>query len=231
MQAVILAAGEGVRLRPLTLERPKPLIKVDGKTLLEHNLDQLVGLVDEVILVIGYKGNMIRDYIGNEYQSIKIKYIEQQKQLGTGHALMQVEGLVKEKFLLLMADDLYSKEDITVCLEHDLCVLAKRVENPERFGVFLLDGNKIKDVIEKPKTFVGNLINTGCGVFDKRIFDELRNLKKSERGEYEYVDAIKALAQKATIICEEVKHFYVPIGYPEDLKKAEEVLKNVVQSH
>ena len=66
MQAVILAAGEGVRLRPLTLERPKPLIKVDGKTLLEHNLDQLVGVIDEVILVIGYKGNMIKEYIGNE---------------------------------------------------------------------------------------------------------------------------------------------------------------------
>lgn len=227
MQAVILAAGEGRRLRPLTLERPKPLLKVDGKTLLEHNLDQLIGIIDEVILVIGYKGEMIRDYIKNEYQSIKIRYAEQKKQLGTGHALMQVADLIKGKFLLLMGDDLYSKDDINRCIEHELCVLAKRVDNPERFGVFLLDGDKVKDIIEKPKTFVGNLINTGCGVFDKRLFDELRRIEKSERGEYEYVDAIKALAKKAAIICEEVKHFYMPVGYPEDLEKAKEILSRL----
>ena len=141
---------------------------------------------------------------------------------------MQVDKLVKGKFLLLVADDLYSKDDIMVCLEHELCVLAKRVENPERFGVFLLEDNKIKDVIEKPKTFVGNLINTGCYVFDERIFEELKNLKKSERGEYELTDALKELAKKADVFCEEVKHFYIPIGYPEDLKKAEEVLKNTI---
>lgn len=231
MQAVILAGGEGKRMRPLTLNAPKPLLKVEGKTLLEHNLDQLIGIIDEVILVIGYKGKMIKDYIKNEYQSIKIRYAEQKKQLGTGHALMQVADMVKGKFLLLMGDDLYSKDDINRCVEHELCVLAKRVDNPERFGVFLLEDNKVKDVIEKPKTFIGNLINTGCGVFDERLFDELRRIEKSERGEYEYVDAIKALAKKATIICEEVKHFYIPIGYPEDLEKAKAALKNIVQSH
>lgn len=227
MQAVILAAGEGKRMRPLTLQTPKPLLKVDGKTFLEHNLDQLIGIVDEVILVIGYKGEMIKNYIKNEYQSIKIRYAEQKKQLGTGHALMQAADLIKGKFLLLMGDDLYSKEDISRCVEHELCVLAKRADNPERFGVFLLEGDKIKDIIEKPKTFVGNLINTGCGVFDKRLLDELRRIEKSERGEYEYVDAIKALAKKAEIICEEAKHFYIPIGYPEDLEKAEKILSRL----
>jgi len=107
MQAVILAAGEGIRLRPLTLDKPKPLVKIDGKTLLEHNLDQLIGLIDEVILIIGYKGDMIKEYIGSEYQSMKIKYIEQKEQLGTGHALMQAKKLIKGKFLVLMSDDLY----------------------------------------------------------------------------------------------------------------------------
>ena len=227
MQAVILAAGEGIRLRPLTLERPKPLIEVEGKTLLEHNLDQLVGLVDEVVIVIGYKGDMIKEYISDEYQSMKIKYVEQKEQLGTGHALMQVNKLIKGKFILLMADDLYNKDDISVCAEHELCVLAKRVTNPERFGVFVLEDNKIKNVIEKPDTFVGNLINTGFYVLDRRIFDELDKIEKSERGEYELTDALKNLAQKFDVFCEEVKHYHIPIGYPEDLEEAKKILKDI----
>ena len=227
MQAVILAAGEGIRLRPLTLDKPKPLVKIDGKTLLEHNLDQLIGLIDEVILIIGYKGDMIKEYIGSEYQSMKIKYIEQKEQLGTGHALMQAKKLIKGKFLVLMSDDLYGKDDIDNCLKHELCVLAKKVNNPERFGVFVLEGNKVKDIIEKPDSFIGNLINTGCYVFDERIFEELDKIEKSERDEYELTDALKNLAGKTNIICEEVKHFYVPIGYPEDLEKAKKVIENL----
>jgi len=227
MQAVILAAGEGIRLRPLTLDRPKPLIKIEGKTLLEHNLDQLISLVDEVVIVIGYKGGMIKDYIGDEYQSMKIRYVEQKEQLGTGHALMQVDKFIKGKFLLLMADDLYSKDDISVCAEHELCVLAKRVTNPERFGVFVLEDNKVKDVIEKPDTFVGNLINTGFYVLDRRIFEELDKIEKSERGEYELTDALKNLAKKYEIFCEEVRDYHIPIGYPEDLEEAKKVLNEI----
>jgi len=106
-------------------------------------------------------------------------------------------------------------------------VLAKKVNNPERFGVFVLEGNKVKDIIEKPDSFIGNLINTGCYVFDERIFEELDKIEKSERDEYELTDALKNLAGKTNIICEEVKHFYVPIGYPEDLEKAKKVIENL----
>ena len=86
MQAVILAAGKSTRTYPLTLTRPKPLLKAANKTILEHNLDNLNGIADEAILIVGYKKEMIRKKFGNNYNNIKIRYIEQKEQLGTGHA-------------------------------------------------------------------------------------------------------------------------------------------------
>src|SRR3989338_8760550 len=102
MQAVILAAGKSTRTYPLTLTRPKPLLKAANKTILEHNLDNLGGIVDEAILVVGYKKEMIKSYLGNKYKKIKIKYIEQKQQLGTGHAVSMVEPHIKDRFVLLM---------------------------------------------------------------------------------------------------------------------------------
>src|SRR3989344_5612573 len=117
MQAVVLAAGKSTRTYPLTLTRPKPLLKVGKKTLLEHNLEQLDGLAAEVILVVGYKKDMLincADKIKNNYK-FKIRFVEQKEQLGTGHALLQVMDIVKDRFLLMMGDDLYSREDINNC--------------------------------------------------------------------------------------------------------------------
>jgi NDP-sugar pyrophosphorylase family protein len=106
MQAVILAAGKGVRMLPLTKDRPKPLIEVAGKTLLERNLDQMIGLADEVILVVGYKKEMIMEKFGDNYKGMRIVYVVQEEQLGTGHALLQTEEKVKGKFLMLNGDDM-----------------------------------------------------------------------------------------------------------------------------
>ncbi len=87
MKCIILAAGKGTRLNPLTDTRPKPLIPIANKSILEWNLDALTGVVDEVIIVIGYKGDMIKEKIGKKYGSLKISYVEQKEQKGTGHAL------------------------------------------------------------------------------------------------------------------------------------------------
>ncbi len=227
MQTVILAAGQGKRLRPLTLEKPKPLVEVNGRSLLEYNMDQLVGLVDEIVIVIGYKGEKIKEKFSNSYKGIKLKYVEQKKQLGTGHALLQAKKFVKGKFLVLSGDDLYSKKDIKNCLKYDLCVLSQKVDNPERFGIIKLKGDKICDIIEKPKKFVGNLANVGLYVFNEEIFDEIKKIGKSERGEYELIDAIKNLSHKKEIKCVKVRDYYMPIAYPEDLKKASKILKGL----
>ncbi len=224
MQAVILAAGEGKRLRPLTLEVPKPLVKVNGKSLLEYNFDNLIGLVNEIILIIGYKGVKIKEKFGDDYKGIKLIYIEQKELLGTGYALSLAEDFIDGRFLILMGDNLYSKEDIKNCLKYDYCVLTEKVDNPERFGIFLIEDNKVKSIIEKPKKFVGNLANTGLYVLNKQIFSELKLVKKSERGEYELTEGITSLAKTNSIECIKTEGYFIPIAYPEDIQKAERIL-------
>jgi bifunctional UDP-N-acetylglucosamine pyrophosphorylase/glucosamine-1-phosphate N-acetyltransferase len=225
MQAVILAAGKGMRMRPLTLEMPKPLIKVAGKSLLEHNLDNLVGLVDEVILVVGYKKEMIMEKFGREYKGINVVYVVQEKQLGTGHALLLTGGKVNGKFLMLNGDDLYSREDMEAVSKYDNCVLVEKKEDVFGFGVVVVDDRKVVDIVEKPEKFVSDLVNTGMYCFGLEVFEILKNLGKSERGEYEITDAIKELAKKGKMHFEEVNGFWIPVSEPHQIAEAEKLLE------
>lgn len=220
MKAVILAAGNSTRLYPLTLTKPKPLLKVAGFTLLEHNLTQLEDLIDEVFIVIGYKEEKIRQYAGEKFEKIKITYIEEKERLGTAHALSMAEVKVKGNFIVMNGDDLYSKKDIENCLKHKNCVLAKKVDDPSRFGVLLLEGGKVKKIIEKPKEFVSDLANTGLYVLSEEIFGKIKNVKKSSRNEYELTDAISELAGKAEVNYEEVKDCWSAMSYPWNLLEA-----------
>lgn len=218
MQAVVLAAGKSTRTYPLTLTRPKPLLKVGKKTLLEHNLEQLDGLIDELILVVGYKKDMIINFVDkikSKYK-FKISFVEQKEQLGTGHALLQVKDAVKGRFLLMMGDDLYSRKDIENCMKHDFCILAKKVKDPSSFGILEVIGKKVKNIIEKPQLRFSDLANCALYVTDERIFDVVEKLKKSKRKEYEITSAINLLAQKIDIPYVLAKE-WIPVGYPWDL--------------
>ena len=190
MQTIILAAGEGTRTHPLAINKPKPLIKVCGKTILEHNLDQLSGLTKEVVLVIGYKGEAIKSLIGNRYKNLDIKYVWQKKPMGTGDAAKIAMPLIKDKFLLLNGDDLYDKKDIKLCLKKSACILLKKVENGSSFGQVVIKQNLVKGLVEKSKKPISNIVNTGAYFLDKSIFDF--KIKKSSRNEYEFTDYIKA---------------------------------------
>ena len=112
MQAIILAAGKGTRMGMLTKNIPKPMLKVAGKTLLEHKFDILPESIDEIIMVIGYLGEVIRDTYGNEYKGKKITYVLQDKMHGTGGAVWLCRDLIADKFLVLNGDDMYAKEDL-----------------------------------------------------------------------------------------------------------------------
>ena len=214
MQVVIMAAGKGIRCYPLTITKPKPLLKVIDKTVLEHNLEQLKGLVDEAIIIVGYKKEMISEKIKKSYLGIKIRYVEQKEQLGTGHAVMQAEKLVKDRFIVMNGDDLFSREDIKNCLRHKYCVLGKEVGDPEKFGIIYLSNGFVKEIIEKSENPKSNLANTGLYVFDRKVFDILKKIKKTKRGEYEITDALKELAKKEKVSCEKVKDYWIPITYP-----------------
>lgn len=225
MQAVILAAGRGRRLRSLTDEIPKPLLKVAGKPILEYNLNQLPSQIEEVIIVVNYLKEQIKDYFGEEFNGRKIRYVEQKQRLGTAHALWACKDYLKDnKFLVMMGDDLYSKRDILECIDYDLCVLAKEMENPKRFGVLETDKDDfLKDIIESPVDSKNNLANTGLYVLDKRIFDyEMVVLPSREFG---LPQTIAKMVEDYPVKVKKA-NFWFPIGYPEDLEKAKQVLKS-----
>ena len=169
MQAVILVAGKSTRTYPLTLTKPKPLLKIANKTIIEHNLEQLQDLVDEVILVVGFKKELIKEKIGNKFGRLKIKYVEQKSQKGTGHAISLVKSLIKNKFIVLNGDDFFSKNDLKRCLKHQYCILVNEVNDLSRFGLVIIKNNSVMEIKEKPKHVKKGLANRGVYVFDKKI--------------------------------------------------------------
>src|SRR3989338_2486241 len=183
MQAVILAAGKSTRTYPLTLTRPKPLLKIANRTLLEHNLDSLNYFVSEVIIVVGYKKELIKKYVGNKYKNLKIRYVEQKRQSGTGNALLVAEKCIKNEFISLYGDDIYSKEDFKNILKNKYSILTSKVERQELFGVIVEKNNILVDLIEKPQKFFSNLVNAGLYKLDKKFFTVLKKLGKSKRDE------------------------------------------------
>lgn len=217
MKAVILAAGKGTRLEPLTLTRPKPLIEIANKSLLEWNLQQLRGIVKEVIIVTGHLRNKIRERLGNEYNGLRIEYVEQKEQLGTGHALQSARELLDNKFIAMNGDDLYHKDDIEACAKHKLCILGKEVNNARSFGIIKQENGRVLSIIEKPDADKG-LANVGLYVLDTSIFDI--KLEKSPRGEYEVVDYISAIAKNDKVNCVIVSKYWQPITYPWDILTA-----------
>jgi UDP-N-acetylglucosamine diphosphorylase / glucose-1-phosphate thymidylyltransferase / UDP-N-acetylgalactosamine diphosphorylase / glucosamine-1-phosphate N-acetyltransferase / galactosamine-1-phosphate N-acetyltransferase len=223
MQCVILAAGKGTRLRPLTNDRPKPLVTVLEKTLLDHIIDALPSSVDELIIVVGYLGDMIKDHCGTEYKGRKVTYVLQEEQKGTAHALGLCKDLLKGRFVFMFADDLHGKHDIARLTSYSRALLAKTSETPERFGVIVRnpDGT-LFEIIEKPEHAPSNLVSTGVMVLDTNIFNY--EAKNPVNGEFYLTEVIEQYSKEYPIAVVE-EDFWVPIGYPEDIAKAEALLK------
>ncbi|MEK6983070.1 MAG: sugar phosphate nucleotidyltransferase [Nanoarchaeota archaeon] len=230
MQAVILAAGKSTRTYPLTLTKPKPLLKVANKTLLEHHLENLRHYVSEVIIVVGYKKELIKKYIGNNYKNLKIRYVTQKQQLGTAHAISILESYIKDRFILLMGDDIYPEEDIRSCINHRYSILISKAINPQNFGVVVEENGILIDFVEKPKKSVSNMVSAAFYLLDKKIFSCIEKIKKSKRNEFELPDAVRLLSKEEKIRCIKSKK-WIPIGYPWDLLKADRTLrgnKNII---
>ncbi|HRH24416.1 MAG TPA: nucleotidyltransferase family protein [Candidatus Paceibacterota bacterium] len=226
MQAVIMAAGEGKRMRPLTLERPKPLIEVSGKPIIEHVIDALPAEIDELIIVIGYKGDMIKKHLGDSYGGKKIRYVHQWMPAGTAHALSLARPFLSGKFLLLNADDILGSEAIQEAMTHPLSIMAIRHDQPEKFGVIKTraDGT-MESIVEKPTEFIGNLVSTGAMVLDDRLFG-YEAAKHEATGEYFMTHPLSLMAAEHPVVVVE-QPLYIPVGYPEDIPKAEAKLKEL----
>jgi len=222
MQAVILAAGEGTRMRPLTLTCPKPLIKVAGMPILEHVVRALPDEVDEIILVVKYLQEQIRTYCGDTFLGKRVVYVEQgEDKKGTAGALSYARPYIKGRFMVTFADDLLAKKDLEKLIMHENALLVSRSDTPERFGVVSLnpDGT-IKSIVEKPERPESNLINTGVTVLTEKIFDYQPEIKKGE----EFMTGMTTgLAQDYPVAVVEAS-FWQPVGYPEHIAQAEAAL-------
>jgi bifunctional UDP-N-acetylglucosamine pyrophosphorylase/glucosamine-1-phosphate N-acetyltransferase len=214
-QAVILVAGQSTRTMPLTGTRPKALLKVANKPVVEYILDALNECVKEVILVVNYKKEMIEQHIGKQYKNLTVKYVEQKQTKGTGHALQHVEQYIgNEPFLVTVGDDYFDKIDILKMCAKSSAILVQELEHPEQYGIVSVDEkNQLRCIEEKPKKPKSNCVNTACYVLDKSIFPLLKKVKKSKRGEYELVDAVTTYASQKPVEVVKTKHWQ-PITYP-----------------
>ena len=209
MQAIIMAGGLGVRLRPVTDTIPKALVRVKDRPFLERIFDMLIGAgIDEFITIVGYKKEVIEDHFGPEYKGVKISYVVQKEQKGTAHAVSLAESLIKGDFLIVNADVLTSSENVRRLVKMDEfssadgILMAKKVVDPWRYGVLMTSGKKIVDIIEKPKIEdePGNLVNAGIYRFSKEFFDSINETKLSVRNEYELVESIRRYIAKGKVV-------------------------------
>jgi len=173
-QAVILAAGEGQRLRPFTVTKPKVMLSIAGKPILNYVVEALAqNGIRNIVLVVGYKREQVFDWLGSGEQfGVDVTYITQERQLGTAHALAQVEAVVENEFLVLPGDNLIEADTIAqfVAIKPE-AVLVKRVDNPTRYGVVTIENGLVKDIVEKPKEAKSNIVNTGIYALTTEIFN------------------------------------------------------------
>jgi UDP-N-acetylglucosamine diphosphorylase / glucose-1-phosphate thymidylyltransferase / UDP-N-acetylgalactosamine diphosphorylase / glucosamine-1-phosphate N-acetyltransferase / galactosamine-1-phosphate N-acetyltransferase len=222
MQAVILCAGEGKRMRPLTETRPKPLIEVAGKALLEHIIRSLPKSIEEVVLVVGYRGEDIIEQIGDTLDGRRISYVWQKEKLGTADALRRAQHLLTDRFILLYGDDLIDTESIERALDHDACFLAYEHEEPHRFGVIVQnEDGTVRTVVEKPADPPSNLVCAAGLVLNPSIFTYYDE-QPADR-EYFLTEVVDKYARENPVNVSLVQ-FWHPVNRPEDIATAEEAL-------
>ncbi len=198
MKAVILAAGEGLRCRPLTLTRSKVMLPVANKPLLEHIINAVAeNGIKDIILVVGYKKERIMDYFGDGLESgVKINYVFQEAQLGTAHAVKQAEEYIDGDFLVINGDNLIDKDTIADLLtgrSGTVTLLAVEREQTTGYGVVLSEKGKVVKILEKPKEVVSHLVNAGVYLFSSEVFAEIDKTPLSETGEYAITDTIQQM--------------------------------------
>ncbi len=240
MQAVVLAAGKGTRLRPLTEDKPKGLVEVNGRPILSYCFDELVELgASELYVVVGYEKEQIIEYYGDSYEGVPITYSHQREQRGLAHALLTVEEYVDDDFMLILGDNIFDANLGDVVNRQreeraDAAFLVEEVpyDDASRYGVCdTNDYGEIVEVIEKPDEPPTNLVMTGFYTFTPAIFHACHLVQPSNRGEYELSEAIDLLIQSGrTIDAIRMEGWRYDIGYPEDRDAAERRLAGEVDA-
>jgi len=217
MKAVILAAGEGKRLRPFTETMPKVMLPVANKPVLEYVFDAVKKSgIDEIVVVVGYKKEVIMDYF-DEYKDVKITYVTQEKQLGTAHALLQAKKHIKDSFIVLAGDNIIDQNSISKLMKDpsDYAILIKEHPYPSKYGVVFVENNSIRRIVEKPREYIGKYISTGIYKFPRSIFNDIEGC--TSQGVHALSSVIQSLVDKGKKINTVLAKSWMDIVYPWDL--------------
>jgi glucose-1-phosphate thymidylyltransferase len=222
--AVVLAAGEGRRLEPLTNRRPKPMLPVATRPILEYVIEAIREAgIDRIVLVVGYRQERIRNHFGDgDDWGVDVEYVEQANQLGTGHALLQAESAVGDRFVVLNGDRIVDSDLVRrvreTTLDGDTPVMAVTdVDQPREYGVVTLDGeDRVTGIAEKPEAPVStSRINAGVYGFTADVFDAIRGT--SPTGELALTDTLDRIADENPITAIGYRGRWLDVSYLWDL--------------
>jgi UDP-N-acetylglucosamine diphosphorylase/glucosamine-1-phosphate N-acetyltransferase len=223
--AVILAAGEGSRMRPLTYTRSKVMLPIANKPILEHLLVELrLAGIREFVIVVGYHDEQIRDYFGNGAAwDVDIQYFNQRTQKGTADALRQVQGLLKDRFVMINGDVIISYHDIEHLIKQDGNVMSViELQDVTGMGVIEVNQDKVKRIYEKSSNPPTKMANAGLYLFNPDIFEAIEQTRISPRGEFEITDSIQILIDKTKNVFYHVINEWLDLSYPWQLLTANE---------
>lgn len=243
-KVVIAAAGQGTRMLHLTDDKSKHLIEIENKPFLSYLLDNLfVAGYRDLVLVVGYKEDLMKQFVDNyvppidnpEKKEYKITLVSQfeilgpkEKEYGTACPIKCVKDIIGDNnFIYLCGDNFYSARDLKgIDIDDEYTYVSGMISNePEKYGVLVARDGILEKIVEKPKDFVGNLINVSLYRFTPEIFTKAFEIDKSSRGEYEITDAINLLAKEGKVKVKEIHDFWIDFGRPEDIKKLAEMLE------
>jgi UDP-N-acetylglucosamine diphosphorylase/glucosamine-1-phosphate N-acetyltransferase len=223
-KAVILAAGEGKRLRPFTETMPKVMLPVANKPLLEYVFDATrKSGIDEIVVVVGYKKEVIMEYF-KDYKNVKITYVTQDRQLGTAHALLQAKKHIKDSFIVLAGDNIIDPGSIAKLLkdQSEYSLLIKEHPHPSKYGVVFVENRSIRRIVEKPKEDVGKYISTGIYKLPLSVFTDIERC--TSEGAHALSSVIQSLVDKGKHINTVLAKSWMDIVYPWDLISVNEVM-------
>lgn len=222
--AVVLAAGEGRRLKPLTNRRPKPMVPVANRPILEYVVSAIAESgIERIVLVVGYQQERIRNHFGDgDDWGIDIEYVVQEKQLGTAHAVLQAESAVSGPFLVLNGDRLVDsslvervRDELETAEEPVLSVT--QIDRPSDYGVVTMDGERVTDITEKPERSVSSgIINAGVYGFAPSVFDAIRSTP-TEYGELAITTTLERIADERPIRTVRYRGLWLDVSHLWDL--------------
>ncbi|MCU4742748.1 bifunctional sugar-1-phosphate nucleotidylyltransferase/acetyltransferase [Natronoglomus mannanivorans] len=221
MNAIILTAGEGTRMRPLSASLPKPMLPVADRPLVAHTVDSAIDAgADGIVLVVGYEATTVREHFGDEYRGVPIEYAVQDKQAGTAHAVNAAREHIDGPFVVLNGDNLYDPDAVETLFEKCPAVCAFEVDQPQHYGVLSTQDGIVTDIVEKPADPPSNLANGGAYAFPAQAREWLE-VPESERGEHEITDVLAKVIDTYAVTPVTMDR-WMDVGRPWELLEANE---------